>query len=656
MRTLGAPLTAAQQSASTEPYLPVLIQNRVGAVRRHDFTLLQDEPANANGKHDAAIADNGILNRFRMDAGTVKRQTVTAGVPSAWTNFVAGMGAQVAAAAKGSRLIVIYTDAGGAAIRYRESTDGGANWTADAVLYTTAAAIQDLCVTYKSAAGDLAIGFAHAAAFTVKRRVAGVLQADQAMPTAVNAINGCAIYYAFDWDIVLTGRAAATSAPTLWTVVLGDGGNVTLGTWAPLRVQQQAELSSTTEFYSPFLEFDDSYRMTFVEVPSYPGGGSTTYRTWLHPFIDFNQDNNIWRTPARSSHQNIQGLALAANDSFSDYLYESSCQLVQRSPRALVQLDVTADVLAVDLTELPFATRGHIDLNNSSGQYAGPAAPIAIGNFVDLGFGYRTSGGNVASVGGDLWIRAYEYHRTGGESVLRLYVEGVYEQLARNRQRTAIVNSGQTYVAIIGSLLSRAGLQMTTTGVSARALAVTPLFTIAPDTDGLTALRAALQFIADRPISQNDTLKLTEPLTSEGSDYTFGVAHPLYQATLRTEPPGAAEVQAFGSLTSGAVGTALDAPNAAHELAPLQRIRDHTSATGATVNATAAAHMRQRKLAEDAGHLLVPPHCGLEILDVVQWTDEFMQPAALLRRVQGIRWRYDRKRSVYQQDVALGAL
>ena len=78
------------------------------------------------------------------------------------------------------------------------------------------------------------------------------------------------------------------------------------------------------------------------------------------------------------------------------------------------------------------------------------------------------------------------------------------------------------------------------------------------------------------------------------------------------------EAQAFGA---GAFGEAIDFASAAAGLGTRVQRRDITSTTGSAAAATAVAHLRQRALDAEAGRLVVPPHCGLELLDVVDWTD-----------------------------------
>ena len=183
---------------------------------------------------------------------------------------------------------------------------------------------------------------------------------------------------------------------------------------------------------------------------------------------------------------------------------------------------------------------------------------------------------------------------------------------------------------------------------------MTPKFTIAPDTTGLDSARRALAYLADRIRMRTIAgATITEPLASAASDYTFGVAHPLREVALVAEPPGVSEAQALGA---GAFGEAIDFANAGISLGARDEQRDLTSATGATAAATAVAHLRQRALDVRAGSIVVPPNCGQELLDVVDFTDALISASAVKRRVTEIRWRFDRRRGVYEQTILLGNL
>jgi hypothetical protein len=183
---------------------------------------------------------------------------------------------------------------------------------------------------------------------------------------------------------------------------------------------------------------------------------------------------------------------------------------------------------------------------------------------------------------------------------------------------------------------------------------VTRKFTVLPGSSGFDAVRDALAALADRiRMRAIAAATLTEPLPSAASQYAFGQDHPLREARLFAEPPPVSEAQAFGA---GGFGEAIDFPSAAVGLGTRVQRRDITSTTGSAAAATATAHLRQRALDAEAGRLVVPPHCGLELLDAVDWTDAAISSSAIKRRVAGIRWRYDRRRSVYEQEIALGAM
>lgn len=44
----------------------------------------------------------------------------------------------------------------------------------------------------------------------------------------------------------------------------------------------QAE-SGLTAFQAPSLDYLDTYRANYTELPAWTGGATRTYRTWLHP-------------------------------------------------------------------------------------------------------------------------------------------------------------------------------------------------------------------------------------------------------------------------------------------------------------------------------------------------------------------------------------
>jgi hypothetical protein len=653
MRPLSAPLLAAQKSASREPHVDVVVHNVVGAVRRNDFVQL-DATGHPTAKHDVAVAADGSVTRVRMDGGAVKQQRVTDPVAGPWTNWnnlATGMGAVVAAAAKGARVAVVYADAAGTGIKLRESTDGGATYGSEQAVLTAGAAVVDLAVAYRDAGGDLAIAWATASAAHIVKRVAGAFGSASTWPSSVASLNGVAMVYGLDWDIVVTGVEATTLRPSVWTAIYGDGNDAAANTWGSLFAQFQVEPDASITFSAPFIMHTDTYRVNFVEADTFTGGATRTYRTYLHPSLTYVAGPFTLRTPAPVDYGGAEGLALAEAPS---HVYETAPDRVYRAADAPLSLNVTADVLTAEIDEIAKRTRGHIDLDNTHGAYAGSLAPIAPGNLVAVGWGYRTSSGVVFSRGADLWIAAHEHVRRGGVSVLRLHVEGGWEALRRSRQRMQIVHTGDSYRAILVRIFARAGLLLTTSGSSSRSGSVVPQFTIHPDTTAFEAVQQALAHLGDRVVMLSAAgADLREPLTGESVDYVFGTDHPLRAATLRVEPPPVAETRVFAA---GAFGEGIDFAAAAHHLAAGEQLRDFSSTTGSAAAATAQAHLRQRALDADAGEIVVQPNVGQELLDVVEFSDAAIASIAVRRRVMGIGWRYDTRAGVYEQTLRLGPL
>lgn len=656
MRSLSGTLATAQQGASTEPYVEVKAENSVSGLRRLEYTIL-DQTAQTIASHDACVAGDGSVTRVRSDgAGNILVQRLASpivGPYGAWTNIGAGKGNVVACAAKSARVIVVYVDAAGTGIKMRESTDNGQTYAAEVAVVVAAAAVVDLAATYKSAAADHAIAWVTAATLNVIKRTGGAYGAASASGVTVSSFNGVAMAYVFDYSILVAGVETVTLRRTLWAITYGDGFDKPVGVWDVLLVQQQAESDSSVAYSAPSLAYLDGFRMTWLEADTFTGGNTRVYRSSLNPQNGWMQGANLVRAPVPVAYGGSQGLAIAG-DALNGYAYECAPNYISQAPKSQVQLDVTNDVVAVDIEELRTTTRGYVELDNTAGAYAGPPATLAVGNLLGIKWGYRTSAGIESSRMPDVWITAYEYRRAGGASTLRLYVEGAWDVLRRSRQRTQIVHTGaDTYSNILTRIFSRAGMALAAGAGSARSITVTPQFTIHPNTSGYEAAQQALAFIADKirlgPATQATTF---EPLATDASVYTFGVAHPVSSLQLRGEAPPISEAQAYGA---GAFGEAIDFATANVMTASRDQQRDLTSATGATAAATAAAHLRRRALDANAGRIVCPPNVAQELYDVVDFTDQLVSASAVKRRVRALRWRYDRHAAVYEQTIELGA-
>ncbi len=69
--------------------------------------------------------------------------------------------------------------------------------------------------------------------------------------TTFQTVNGVAMTYGFDYDIVLTGTEATTLKPYVWTIVYGDGNDAPLGTWGTRYAQVASEYAAEASFTNP---------------------------------------------------------------------------------------------------------------------------------------------------------------------------------------------------------------------------------------------------------------------------------------------------------------------------------------------------------------------------------------------------------------------
>lgn len=652
MRTLPAELTAAQQSASNEPLVDVTVENSIAGMRRLDFEQM-DATVNSTGPHDAAVAGDGSLTRTRIVGGSVYAQRY----PAAWATLQTGKGGHVKCDARGARVAVIYTAAGNNDIYFEESTDYGVTFGA-AVLVASATpmgGVWDIAVAYKNVGGDCAVAYLNGTTFVVTKRTAGTWGGGGTWSgIGFAAASGLSMLYVYDWELAITGTATTTNKPTLWTAIYGDGNDQPAGTLSSLTVQFDAEADASVGYAAPSLGWIDGYHLLFTEADGFTGGATRVWHTTLHPSLTYAAGTRTWRAPAPVNYATSYGLAWANDLAGVGQAYMSSYNTILAAPTTQLLTTLTDDVLAIELDDEPYAMRGHVDLDNTSGAYAGPPAPIQVGNLIAISWGYQTSVGPLSSRGPDTWIAGYEYRRSGGVSVLRLHIEGGWAALARSQQRGQVTHTADTYLTILNRIFARAGLLLTTSAVSTRAQTVVPQFTIPADASGMTSARRALAYLADRiTLRPLAAALITEPLASGASAYTFGTNHPLRAFAFRVAPPPVREAQAYGL---AAYGEAFDYANAWTGIGDRESLRDITSTTGATAAATAAAHLRQRALDAPAGHLVAPPNCGQERLDAIDFTDDRVGPDPTVRRVAAIRWRFDKRRAVYEQTLDLGAM
>jgi hypothetical protein len=651
VRTLAAPLLAAQRSASAVPYLKVVVSDRIGGIRRLAFSRLYTggEP---EGYHAAAMPGEGSLLRARTSGGRVYYQRVAGPGGgsnfSVWTDIDAAANADVALCAEGSRALLFYVDSGGTVLKVRESTDNGATLGSAVNVVTAVGAVTWLAADVKTSGDALLLYSVGATVYSVKR-TGGSWGAASAWPHSLASLAGLACYHQGDWNVAVAGTDV-TGVAFVWTCIFGDGFAQAPNTWSALREVTRGSSGAGVGFRAPFLAQPDVYRLTFVEKYT----GSAAYNRPCHAYSPATADyaSNLWREPYPFDLSTDYGQALASSASA---VWLATPSGVWTAPLAVPAADVTGDVLEAALDDRPFGGRMRVVLRNDDGRYASLPGAIKPGAEVRVSPGYATGSGPQYSDGPAYWIERIERRSAGGEATLVLEGRDAWGLLEawRARRQYAWAAGEKNVFGILQWLFARAGLELSSSGSSATAGNLYPAFTVHPGESALAAARRLLALTPDVVYLRGEFGYISEPLASEGTDYSYGTEHPLL-AGRYAEEPGANRVQVFGS---GVFGERFDWPGVAAALDRLRQVDDRNLTTVAQVEARADAVLRAEVLAASDGEITVPVNCGQELYDVVEVTDARAGLAAARRRVLGLALRYSTgERPAYEQRVTLGGV
>ena len=156
----------------------------------------------------------------------------------------------------------------------------------------------------------------------------------------------------------------------------------------------------------------------------------------------------------------------------------------------------------------------------------------------------------------------------------------------------------------------------------------------------------------------NGSAAIIETLTSELADFDLpGGGYPVRSIALGPRPVPVSEVHAISQSGSALIAApSTDYAYAEYGQGELEQLRDAQSTTGTAAGDTAVAYQRQRALDRREGQLVLQPIVNLEIFDVLEFGDLTIHANDQLRRVYGIRWRYDRAAERFEQTVEIGPL
>ena len=649
MRALQVELEAAQKAASGVPFVRAIVRTAIRGLThwRPAQAYSGSEP---DDQHDA-VADGDFLYRCRVRAGTPQLER---GLSGSWTPMTAQTDSNVVGmdAVGDARVAVVYNR--GAAVYFRESTNQGLSFGAETLVVSTGATPNAIAVAYKNSSGDLAILWEDAATLKRVRRTGGSFGSTASWTQSANSINGLDAVYFSDFLIALTGTDA-NGRPTVWTLMLGDGAVLGTDTWGRFFVLSQAEADEQVTFQAPFVHPIETYRLTFVEKFSGSPNYTRTYWTVLHAGVTYSPGDWEWMDPAPLDNTTAYGYALAQEPGSPLTAFWARPGRVLKEDLPSSTLDMSADLLEARIDELDgLEQRAELVFDNASGQYAGPPDPIRLHRDVDIGLGY----GALYSRPPRQSITGWEFRREGGRSLFVLHTQGAAYWLARSRPRTTIVHSSVAADDITRKAAARAGILLFGASTSSRAQNFNMEWVIHSHQSSLQALEAIGAQMPDLFLSQGGgfSISIHEPKATDATDYDFdSEGHPIYESRTRDEGADSfAEI-----LAVGAVGQAFDFTRLDHDRPLEARRRDPHATLVADADAHASARLRKATLAKDVGELVVPPHVGLEVGDVVAYSDALVSSGQLKARVRSIRTHFRRRQGappVYVQRVGLGAV
>lgn len=663
MRTLTSTLLAAQKKASRIPYIKVEARNKIAGVVRLDWTRLYTGLED-DYYHAVTMPDDGSLIRVRVslpaDGRKLYRQRVANPSPSSdfssWTYTSQYNCVVVAAASLGAEVSIFWINSS-REIRRIKSTDYGSSWGSPELIdYSPTTAIYGLAAAYKPN-GDLAIFFADQATLYVKKYVSGTWQSKVAWDKSTGDLSGVAVVYAADWNLLVTGKDTSDDFK-LWSLIYGDGGDVTLGTWAALKELATAPSDGDFEYGNVFMDKSDVHRCFYVE--KFSGDEAYNRPFWSHNVLDTEFKDSLWHEPVPFNLSSEYGLAMAHH---GDYGWLSSPSGVWRASLAEQSLDLTADVLSLKGEIGIGQGKVFIELINHDGRYSFLPAPLDIGCQLAISPGYVTMAGNEVSTGPTFSLESYEYVSSGGKASLFLYAMDGWQSLnnwtARHQFRWNKSSAEMNVKQILEFVLARVGLKLEVISESSVITGYYPDFTVNAGISGDSIIKRLLSFVPDVLAIEGNKSYITNPQSSDSSLYSYGPAHAILEGRYQTDTWRRNRIQVEGYDPVGDTPIIVDSyswnqVNKVHDR--LERIEDKNLGDVTEAAARGAACLRAIEMASMTGSILVPVNCGQQLYDVIDITDIRAGLASAKRRVWGISLEYQPEKGRYEQRLSLGAV
>ena len=667
MRQLSSTLLAAQKEASHIPYAKVEASNKhAGAVNLRWARLYAG--SEDDYFHAVTMPGDGCLIRVRVtptaDSRKLYRQRVADPSPesdfSQWVYTNQYDVVTVACCSLGAEVSIFWINSDRKLYQLK-STDYGVGWGSPELLgYVPTTAINGIAAYYKPN-GDIALFFADQATLYVMKCINGSWGDKVAWDKSTGDLSGVATVYDGDWNLFITGKDSDGDFK-LWSLVYGDGGEVAAGTWSELREFASAPSDGNFEYRTAFMDKPDVERCFLVE--RFTGSKSYDRPFWSHSVPETKFIDNLWHEPVPFNLSSEYGMAIAHH---GEYCWLSTPYGVWRAKLTPESLDLTADVLS--LRQGLTGTKGNlaVELRNDDGRYASPGqgdlSALDIGCQLEFSPGYVTSQGNEVSSGLAFTLDAYEHTSSGGKASLVLHATDGWNLIenwrARHQFRWNKESEEMSVKQILEFVLARVGLKLEVKSQSSVLTGYYPDFTINSNNTGDTVISRLLSFVPDVLFIEGNKAYMVNPLASDGSDYSYGSSHSIFEGRYRAGAWGLNRVQVEGydpaedkpivvdSFTWDEIDRLYDR---------LRQVEDKNIDTVTKAEQRGEAYLRGAEIESVDGSILIPVNCGQQLYDVVDITDSRAGLEAAKRRVMGLTLVYSPRSGEYQQRLLLGGV
>ena len=663
MRTLSTALLKAQRSASSKPWVKVEALDRMAGIARLRFRRLHTG-AESEGPHALTIPADGSLVRARVDPSnnrTLYAQRVSNPSPTSdftrWTSFgTVSQDAGVALCSRESEVLLFSVSTNRRTIHVRTSADSGATFGQPVHVTTASSTVTSLAAAFKPDGAVLLLYVIGTGLYAI-RRSAGSWGSPQIWTNSLSRIDGVAVHFNKDWNVVVTGRNPGNSKNGVWSTVFGEGSTQTLNTWSGLKAVTESRPGQTPDFLAPSLDRPDVDRLFFTERVSGEGGHNRPFFTFTTPSASFPDD--LWREPAAFHLDAAYGMALGHT---SDKVWLSTANGVWSAPLNPPPLDLTDDVVSMTGKESTRGAGWQIELRNDDGRYSRPGEGalelLAKGSEVRVGLGYLTGQGKQSSPCAPVWIESLEHRRLGGSSTLVVHATGAWGLLAwqqARRERTWAAGDA-TVFQILRSVMARAGYECASLSANFLLDNHRPAFLIEESEPLDVVVERLMAYVPGVLLAASSAgFTLRTPLASEKSTYAYGTAHGVLKGNYLDPVPKYSRAIVFGSEDTGDESDWSDFPALFDR--PVH-VHDASLDTRQKTKARASAETRRMAIHTPRGSITVPVNAGQELYDVIAVTDPAAGLTSVNYRVTGLETRYavGPRGSRYDQTIRLGGV